>query len=131
VPKIAALVAGTWECSETIARCRPWSAARRAKPSFAKVRPWVLMSDRPEAGMDGRLAARHDRTAEAMAVQEVGALEQLLGRMEEEGGLSGVAAHGAIVVALLPEAEESGALRGDRLGVRDLLLEEAETGRPR
>src|SRR5207245_866817 len=87
--------------------------------------------DRPEAGVDRRLAAGDDRAPEAGAMEERGAPEERLGRMEEEGRLSRVAAHRTVVVALLAEAKEDRAVRRDGLVVGDLLLEEPRCGRSR
>src|SRR5262249_22945206 len=87
--------------------------------------------DRPEAWVDRRLAAGDDRPPEAAALQERRAPEQRLGGMAEERRLPGVAAHRAVVVALLAEPEECRAVGGDGLLVGDLLLEEAGRRRAR
>jgi hypothetical protein len=41
---MAALVAGSCECNDTIARRSPVATARSAKPGLAKLRPWVFVS---------------------------------------------------------------------------------------
>ena len=132
----------TWECSETIARFRPVLGGPACEPVLGEA-PAVRVDvpgeavggepfhDRPEAGMDRRLAAGDDRAPEAVAVEECGTPEERFGRMEEERRLPGVAAHRAVVVALLAEPEEGGAARRDGLVVRDLLLEEPRGDRPR
>ena len=84
--------------------------------------------DRPEAGVDRRLAAGDDRAPEAGAMEERGTPEERLGRMEEERRVSRVATHRTVVVALLAEPKEDGALRRDGLVVGDLLLEEPRCG---
>src|SRR5438067_2018862 len=84
--------------------------------------------DRPEAGVDRRLAAGDDRAPEAGAMEEGGTPEERLGRMEEERRVSRVATHRTVVVALLAEPKEDGALRRDGLVVGDLLLEEPRCG---
>ena len=80
--------------------------------------------DRPETGVNRRLAPGDDRASEAGAMEERGAPEERLGRMEEQRCLSRVAAHRTVVVALLAEPEEDGAIRSDRLVVGHLLPEE-------
>ena len=129
-PKIAALVAASCECSETMARSRPVSTARRAKPGLGEgaavgvdvphhaVRGEPL-DHRPEARVNGGLAAGDHDAPEAACVQEVGAPQQLVRGVEEERRLAGVAAHRTVVVALLAEAEQRGAARGDRRVLRD------------
>src|SRR5262249_52586185 len=65
-----------------------------------------------------------DRAPKPVLVEERGAAQELFGRMKEEGGLAGVAAHRAVIVALLAEAEEHCAARGDRRAVRNAFLEQ-------
>ena len=101
------------------------TAVRVRIPRHAERRQ--MLDDRPEAGMDGRLAAGHDDAAKAQSVQEVGAPQQLLAGMKEQRRVAGVAAHRAAVVALLAETEESAALRRHRRLFRNEFLE--ETGR--
>src|SRR4030095_16462265 len=74
--------------------------------------------------VNGRFAAGDDRAPEAGVVQEGGAPQQLFGGVKEQGGLARVAAHRAVVVALLAEAKQGRTAARHRRVLGDALLEQ-------